>query len=121
MLSSCWRWRGGWRDGAERADHGEMKTQRKHLFHGAALSQIVEHPAFTALNKASDAYGHYLVNGSTRMFVKYRGNHDGPWLFQFSCDEVARVLDDISSGFAGRSFVVMVCADTTICALSPRS
>ena len=35
-----------------------MKIQKKDLFHGSALTQIVEDPLFTALNKADEKYGH---------------------------------------------------------------
>ena len=36
-----------------------MKIQQKDYFHGAALTQIVEHESFKALNKADSKYGHY--------------------------------------------------------------
>lgn len=40
-----------------------MKTQEKDLYHGAALTQIVEHTSFRALNLAPvKGYGHHLVN-----------------------------------------------------------
>jgi len=47
-----------------------MKIQHKDLFHGAALTQLVEHNSFKALNKADDKYGHYLVNTDRRLLVK---------------------------------------------------
>jgi hypothetical protein len=46
-----------------------VKVQQQDLFHGAALTQIVEHPSFKALNRASTKYGHYLINTNRQIFV----------------------------------------------------
>lgn len=92
-----------------------MKIQEKHLFHGAALTQIVEHRSFKALNKASSHYGHYLVNTDRQVFVKYRTTENSPWQFVFSPDEIKRITQADSSDDA--LFVCLVCGPATVCAL----
>ncbi len=51
-----------------------MKTKEMDLYHGPALTQIVHHDSFKAINKATTKYGHYLVNTDRHVFVKYRKN-----------------------------------------------
>ena len=92
-----------------------MKIQQKDLFHGAALTQLVEHDSFKALNKVDDKYGHYLVNTDRRMMAKLTEKANAPWVFTFQPDDLATLRADIASGF--RVFVVLVCGTTTICLL----
>lgn len=60
-----------------------MKIQEQDRFHGAALTQIVEHKSFKALNRASAKYGHYLVNADRHVFTKYSKATRSPWSFTF--------------------------------------
>lgn len=92
-----------------------MKIQEQDVYHGPALMQIVEHPTFKALNRASRRYGHYLVNTDRKVFVKYRKNARSPWRFVFAADELAALSTALSGG--DRVFVCLVCGHTTICAL----
>ena len=94
-----------------------MKIQQKDLFHGAALTQLTEHASFKALNKADKKYGHYMVNTNRRLMVKLTAKEHGPWQFTFQPDD----LDTLRSDFATRNnktFVVLVCGETTICLLN---
>ena len=90
-----------------------MQIEKKHKYHGAALAQLVEDRRFTALNKASHHYGHYLVNDATRLFVKYSSKTQ-PWHFTFSDDETVRIANDSAGG--GRVFIALVCGDDAVCA-----
>ena len=90
-----------------------MQTREKHLYHGAAITQIVEHDSFKALNKASDAYGHYLINHDCRLHVKYTKSKR--WSFTFQTSDIARIRKDLALG--NRVFVCLVCSDETVCAL----
>ena len=92
-----------------------MKVQQKDLFHGAALTQLVEHDSFKALNKADTKYGHYLVNTDRRLMVKLTEKANPPWQFTFQPDDLTTLRSDIASGF--KTFVVLVCGKTTICLL----
>jgi len=95
-----------------------MKIQQKDLFHGAALTQLTEHPSFKALNKADEKYGHYLVNADCRLMVKLSTKKNGPWQFTFQPDDLNTLKSDIASGF--KTFVVLVCGKTTVCLLNLR-
>jgi hypothetical protein len=100
-----------------------MTIQKKHLYHGCALAQIVEHQGFTSLemeksvDKASDGYGHYLINASCELFIKYRSAPDGEhvWYFSFKAEEVNRIRQ--RSREIPRCFVALVCAPDEICIL----
>lgn len=76
-----------------------MPLSQKDHIHGAALMHLILDSRFTALSKASDAYGHYLVQtkkypsaeARRELFTKYRTTSDGPWQFTFHHDELARI------------------------------
>lgn len=91
-----------------------MKIQEKHQFHGAALTQIVEHESFKALNRASNKYGHYRVNADRHTFVKYRKAPHSPWSFTFQPDE----LKAIQAQLKNKVFLCLVCGTSTVCALT---
>ncbi|MEW6369058.1 MAG: hypothetical protein AB1714_30895 [Acidobacteriota bacterium] len=93
-----------------------MKIQEQDVYHGPALMQIVEHPSFKALNRASKRYGHYLVNTDRQVFTKYRKTKRSPWQFVFAPDELSALAKAKSAG--NRVFVCLVCGHTTICALN---
>jgi hypothetical protein len=93
-----------------------VKVQDQDVFHGIALTQLVEHPSFKALNKTSKRYGHYLLNRDRRLFVKYRTNDGSAWQFGFSRAELDAIRKDRRQ--PGSTFVVLVCGGSTVCALS---
>jgi hypothetical protein len=102
-----------------------MRVQNKHRFHGAALTQIVEHRSFKALNRASDAYGHYIVNtnpGDTsagrEIFIKYIDSPPGRSAWHFSLME--KELDRIGKAVSEDRPVslVLVCGEQEVCLLS---
>ena len=100
-----------------------MKIQKKHRYHGCALAQIVEHQSFTSLragklvDKAPDGYGHYLINASCELFIKYRSEPDGKqvWHFKFDAEEVKRIRQ--RAKVIPQCFVALVCALEEICML----
>ena len=95
-----------------------MKVQQKDLYHGAAITQLVEHDSFKALNKADGKYGHYLVNTDRRLMVKLTEKANDPWQFTFQSDDLDTLRADIVSGFS--TFVVLVCGQSTICLLEQK-
>jgi hypothetical protein len=52
-----------------------MKINDDHLFHGAALTQIAEHPQFTAINavrfKGVLSRSAFRINDSLGVYLKY--------------------------------------------------
>ena len=98
-----------------------MAVAKKALFHGAALIAIVEDPTFTALNKASDAYGHYKVNETAKLWIKYaktpsRQQAGDVYQFSFSPDDLQAIKADRVRG--GRILIPLVCGDELICCLT---
>ena len=89
----------------------------KDLFHGAALTQIVEHPLFTALNKVDDKYGHYLVNADIRLLVKYSSPSNSPWQFTFNESDLEAIRNDIMDESV-KFFACLVCGTETVCLLT---
>lgn len=93
-----------------------MKIQEQDLFHGAALTQIVEHKSFKALNRASVKYGHYLVNADRHVFAKYSKATRSPWSFTFQPNDLKAIQAEINNG--NTVFLCLVCGTATVCALA---
>jgi hypothetical protein len=94
-----------------------MKISENDFYHGAALTQIVEHPSFKALNKATAKFGHFIVNKDITVLVKYRKKARGSsWVFTFSLDDMQTISHDARTG--KRPYVALVCGDITVCGLT---
>src|SRR5690242_18720262 len=97
-----------------------MKIQEKDLFHGAALTQIVEHESFKALNKADEKYGHYQVNHDRRLLVKHSKAESNAgtqiWSFTFKPDDIEILIKDVKGG--AKIFVCLVCGAVSVCILN---
>lgn len=93
-----------------------MKINDTHQYHGAALAQIVQDDAFTALNRASDQYGHYQINHDRRVLIKTAKNNGEKWSFTFTQDHLAVLRNDINTD--SDVFACLVCGTTTICLLT---
>lgn len=93
-----------------------MKIQEQDLYHGAALTQIVEHHSFKALNRASVKYGHYLVNTDRHVFAKYSKATHSPWSFTFQPHDLQAIHAEITAGHT--VFLCLVCGTSTACALT---
>ncbi|MGB6944072.1 MAG: hypothetical protein WBE37_16860 [Bryobacteraceae bacterium] len=101
-----------------------MRINDDHMYHGAALTQIAEHPAFTAINafksNGDKSRCAFRINDSIGAFIKYasspKGSYD-EYLFTFQkahLDELALLREK-----TGNIFAVLVCIrDKEICVLS---
>ena len=91
-----------------------MAIDYKDFMHGAALVAIADSSAFTALNKASVKYGHYIVNHDRHIFIKYNaGSGPGDYHFTFNGGDKQRIRDA-----DGRAvFAVLVCGDEVVTAI----
>lgn len=100
-----------------------MKIHDDHLFHGAALIQIAEHPNFTAINSlklgGEVVRVAYKINNDIAVYFKYASKKPNKFqenIFTFHKDH----LDEIASICAVNSkcFVALVCVeDREICCL----
>lgn len=93
-----------------------MKIQQKDYYHGAALTQIVEHYSFKALNKADAKYGHYKINNNIRLMIKITSGEESPWQFTVNKSDIDVMKEDISS--VDSFFLCLVCGLETICILT---
>jgi hypothetical protein len=92
-----------------------MKIQEKDYYHGAALTQIVEHQSFTALNKADTKYGHYKINHNIRLLVK-SGKGTNTWGCTINENDLEIIKKDLES--RDKLFLCLVCGLTTICIIN---
>lgn len=54
-----------------------MKINDDHMYHGAALTQIVEHPTFKSVNaiwlNGKKSNSAFRINDTTGIYIKYAG------------------------------------------------
>ena len=101
-----------------------MKINDDHMFHGAVLTQIAEHPQFTAINGIRNGEKlsrcAFRVNDSIGVFLKYASEPTQPYkeyIFNFGRDakKELNTLNDISE----KVFISLVCVnDRQICCIS---
>ena len=101
-----------------------MKINDDHMYHGAALTQIAEHPTFKAVNafwlngrKSTCAF---RVNDTTGVYIKYAAAPHGSateYVFTFSAAHLAELAT--LREHCTHVFVVMVCIKAKeICVIS---
>lgn len=108
-----------------------MKIDKDHLYYGAAVIQIAEHPSFTAINdfqrnNATVRCG-YWVNQDIGIYLKYRfeadrtanwgGKDANEYLFVFNEENIDHIKNMKRRGSS--TFLGLVCVqDKQICCLS---
>lgn len=101
-----------------------MKINDDHMYHGAALTQIAEHPTFKAVNafwlNGKKSQAAFRINDTTGIYVKYAALPHGSikeYIFTFTkahLDELAVLREHCT-----RVFVVLVCIKIKeICVIS---
>jgi len=101
-----------------------MKIHDDHLYHGAALIQIAEHPQFTAINSLSikgEAHrGAYRINDQVGVYLKYCASPNesyAEYTFTFNVnhlESLQKFQKQVQS-----LFLVLVCVkDRGICCIS---
>lgn len=100
-----------------------MKINQDHMYHGAALTQIAEHPQFTAINAFREGDGisrsAFRINDDVGVFLKYARNPRpsfDEYQFTFSTfqlQELKRIANKVR-----RVFLALVCVHARqICCL----
>ena len=93
-----------------------MGIDHKDFMHGAELIAIADSAEFTALNKASRKYGHYVVKHDRNLFIKYNdGSGPGDYFFTFQPTDKRLVRETAPNAHV---YVVLVCGDEVITGLS---
>ena len=93
-----------------------MKINDDHMFHGAALTQIAEHPEFTAINAFKMgkrvSRSAFRINDDIGVYVKYASKPKAPfdeYVFTFNSehleelDAIAKVVSD--------AYLALVCVE----------
>ncbi len=93
-----------------------MRVVDKELYLGAALTQIVESTRFSSMRKASAAIGHYEINETRRLLIRYSRSPRGPWYFTFRPRDLHLIRDEMAAGHA--FFLGLVCGTTATCLLT---
>ncbi len=101
-----------------------MNIDDNHLYHGAALIQIAEHPQFTAINslkvKTKAIENAYKVNDHIAVWFKYavkpnKNYKEYPFTFRKDQIDQLKVISEVND----RLFLGLVCVkDREICCLS---
>ena len=91
-----------------------MKIADDHMYHGAALLQIAEHPGFTAINSievsGQKSRSAYRINDNIGIFLKYASKPSrnlGEYAFTFT-DAHLQELAEIDSQMVN-TFIALVC------------
>lgn len=101
-----------------------MKINDDHMYHGAALTQIAEHPTFKAVNafwlNGKKSTCAFRVNDTTGVYIKYAAaphGSAGEYIFTFSSASLAELTT--LREHCTHVFVVMVCIKAKeICVIS---
>ncbi|OGV65465.1 MAG: hypothetical protein A3K19_10275 [Lentisphaerae bacterium RIFOXYB12_FULL_65_16] len=101
-----------------------MRVNDNHMYHGAALIQIAEHPQFTAINSLNvpgqASRNAYRINDNIAVYLKYAGEPTpafGEFVFTFTKDHLAD-LSTIADAVP-QLFLALVCVKAEeICCLS---
>jgi hypothetical protein len=103
-----------------------MRINDDHLYHGAALTQIAEHPQFTAINAFSEggrtSRSSFRVNNNIVVVLKYAKKPTKPYgeyVFTFTRENL-KEMKEIKQKVE-KVFVVLLCVDDRqICCIARR-
>jgi len=93
-----------------------MKINDDHLYHGAALTQVAEHPTFKAINAFSKngtrSRSAFLVSTDIGLYLKYASKPKKPFhefVFTFNRENIAE-LETLCEK-TNKVFLALVCVD----------
>ena len=101
-----------------------MKVSQKHLYHGAVLYQIAEHPQFTAINALKidgrTSHNAFRINDDIVVYPKIASKPVGRYVeyrFTFTPDQLNELRLIVDQGH--ELYLALVCVqDEAICCLS---
>lgn len=89
-----------------------MPVPAKDFYRGAALSQLIGHPAFAAIVPLGQ--GRYLLNRELWVWLRH-SKEKSPWHFAFSPEDLVTLGADLKAD--GKTFLGLVCRRDSICCL----
>ena len=108
-----------------------MRIDKDHLYYGAAVIQIAEHPSFTAINdfkrKNATVRCAYWVNQNIGIYLKYRTSADrvarwgdkdaNEYIFSFNTENLDHIQAMNRKGTS--TFIALICVEEKqICCIS---
>lgn len=88
-------------------------------FEGVVLRRLIKHDDPPRIVEVGDKSGHFQLNESTFLLVKYSSSDRSPWRFTFRPKDVQTLIDDRSkTDLFGGAYICLVCGLNTICPLS---
>ena len=91
-----------------------MKINDDHMYHGAALTQIAEHPQFTAINayKVGNDVSRsaFRINDDIGVYLKYAGKAKAPYneyVFTFNTEQLGELASIAAT--VSHVYVALVC------------
>lgn len=101
-----------------------MKINDDHMYHGAALTQIAEHPTFKAVNafwqNGKKSHAAFRINDTTGIYLKYAAGPHGSareYIFTFTRAHLDELM--VLREHCTKVFVVLVCIKIKeICVIS---
>jgi hypothetical protein len=101
-----------------------MKINQDHLFHGAALTQVAEHPTFKAINEMSPGGVRsrcaFRINADIYLYLKYATKPKGPFkefIFTFNRASLDELQALVAPGH--KIFIVLICVQAAqICCIT---
>ena len=87
-------------------------------FEGVVLRRLLKHDDPPRITEVGDKSGHFQLDDSTFLLIKYSSSNQSPWRFTFRSEDVATLIEDRNrTNLFGGSYICLVCGLRTICSL----
>ena len=87
-------------------------------FEGVVLRRLLKHDDPPRIVEIGDKLGHFQLDDSTFLLIKYSSSDQSPWRFTFRSEDVATLIDDRNrTDLFGGIYICLVCGLRTICSL----
>jgi len=87
-------------------------------FEGVVLRRLLKHDDPPRIAEVGDKQGHFQLDDSTFLLIKYSSSDQSPWRFTFRSEDVATLIEDRNrTDLFGGSYICLVCGLRTICSL----
>ena len=93
-------------------------TAVRDQFEGVVLRRLIKHDNPPRITEVGDKPGHFRLDDSTFLLVRYSSSEQSPWRFTFRPEDIGTLIEDRNKAdLFGGSHVCLVCGLSTICPL----
>ncbi|WP_161552300.1 hypothetical protein [Rhodothermus marinus] len=96
-----------------------MCISRRSQVDGAVLRILLRHNGQLAVRELNDTAGHFIINSSTRILVRYASGKNGRWRFTLREEDIATLLNDYAQSGLFGAYLILVCGQEAVGVLSP--